>query len=336
MTPKQVIQYCVTPDGVRIAYSVIGNGSPIVRPSHWLTHLEYDLKSPVALPMVLGMSHRHAFVRYDARGEGMSQRDVAEISFDLWLNDLETVVDALELERFALLGISQGSAVAIAYAARHPERVSHLIIYGGFARGLLHRHDIERERRVLELSRTMVREGWGSDQQAYRQWFTSQFLPGATAEQARWFNDLELVSATPEIAEKHVVAAADINVFELLKEVRTPTLVLHCRGDQRVPFSNGEEIAANIPGAKFVPLEGQNHTFLAGEPAHRAFVDAVSSFLGDPPMKGTLPGTAGRSARLQSAVARVEQNWLVKVIVIFAAITGVVIFFLELWRMFHG
>ena len=335
MKPKQVIQYCATPDGVRIAYSVIGNGSPIVRPSHWLTHLEYDLKSPITLPMVLGMSRRHAFIRFDARGEGMSQRDVTDISFDLWLSDLETVVDALELERFALLGISQGSALAIAYAERHPERVSQMILYGGFSRGLLHQGDIERQRRVLELSRMMVREGWGSDQQAYRQWFTSQFLPGASAEQARWFNDLELASATPEIAEKHVAAAADINVFGLLKEISTPTLVLHCRGDLRVPFSNGEEIAANIPGAKFVPLEGQNHTFLAGEPAHRAFVDAVSSFLGDPPMKGPLPGTASRNARLQIAVARVEQTWLVKVIVIFAALSGVVIFFVELWRMLH-
>jgi len=333
MTMDQQIQYCTTSDGVRLAFAVTGKGSPIVRPSHWLTHLEYDLKSPVWRHLVLGLSQRHSLVRFDARGEGMSQRDVADISFERWVDDLETVVDKLALEKFTLFGISQSASVAIAYAVRHPERLSHLILYGGFARGFLHQGDAEKQKQLLELGRTMVREGWGSDQDTYRQWFTSQFIPGGTAEQAHWFNELERVSATPAMAEKHLVASAEINVVDLLPKIRVPTLVLHCRGDLRVPFSYGEEIAAGIPGAKFVPLEGKNHLFLADEPAHRRFFDAVATFLGDPTIKGSLPGTKNRKERLESAVANVEKNWVVKIIVILAAITGVVIFGMELWRL---
>ncbi len=329
----QQIQYCTTPDGVRLAYSITGKGSPIVRPSHWLTHLEYDLKSPVWRHLVLGLSARHSLVRFDARGEGMSQRDVADVSFERWVSDLETIVDALALDRFVLLGISQGGSVSIAYAAKHAERVSHLIIYGGYARGFLFPGDLEKHKHRFELDRAIVREGWGSNQDVYRQWFTSHFIPGGTAEQIRWFNELERVSATPEEAERHMAATAAIDVTDLLPKIRTPTLVLHCQGDLRVPFSCGEEVAAGIPGAKFVPLEGNNHLFLAGEPAHRGFFDAVSSFLGDPPFKGPLPGTAKPRERLESAVNAIEQNWVIKIIIILAAITGVAIFCAELWRM---
>jgi pimeloyl-ACP methyl ester carboxylesterase len=329
----QQIQYCTTPDGVRLAYSVTGKGSPIVRPSHWLTHLEYDLKSPVWRHLVVGLSQRHSLVRFDARGEGMSQRDVSDVSFERWVSDLETVVDKLALAKFALLGISQSASVAITYATRHPERVSHLILYGGFARGLLHRGSADKQKDLLELNRTMVREGWGSDHDVYRQWFTSQFIPGGTAEQARWFNELERMTATPEMAEKHVVTSAGINVLDLLPKVSVPTLVLHCRGDLRVEFSRGEELAANIPGAKFVPLEGNNHLFLAEDPAYRSFLQAVAAFLGDPPIKGTLPGTKNRRERLETAVANMEKSWIIKVIIIVAAITGVVIFGLEIWKL---
>ena len=331
----QHIEYCTSADGVRLAYSVTGVGSPIVRTSHWLTHLEYDLKSPVTRHMVLGLSQRHAFVRYDARGEGLSQRDVSEISFERWVTDLEAIVDRLDLKRLALFGMSQGAPLAIEYAVRHPERVSHLILCGGYARGLLHRGDPERQKKILELSRGLVREGWGSDEEAYRQWFTSQFIPEATAEQSHWFNELERISATQEVAERHVVAAAEINVADRLAKIRAPTLVLHCTGDQRMPFELGQELAANIPGAKFVPLASKNHILLPNDPAYREFLVAVAAFLGDPPIKGALPGTATPKERLEGAVKSVEQNWFVKIVVLLAAITGVVIFGLEMWRLAH-
>lgn len=331
----QQIQYCTSPDGVRLAYSVMGKGAPIVRAAHWLTHLEYDLKSPVWRHFVLGLAHRHTLIRYDARGEGLSQREVDEISFDTWLTDLETVVDAAKLDRFILLGVSQGAAVSIAYAVRHPERVSHLILHGGFARGFLYAGDPEKQAQNLELTRAIVREGWGREEDAYRQWFTSQFIPEASVEQARWFNELERVSATPEVAERHLIASARIDVSALLPQVRTPTLVTHARGDLRIEFWRGQELASGIPGAKFVPLAGKNHLFLANEPAHRAFFEAVANFLGDRPVRGALPGSSSAMDRFENAIRSLEQNWLMKIIAILAAVTGLAIFFVEVWKMWR-
>jgi pimeloyl-ACP methyl ester carboxylesterase len=331
----QHIQYCAAADGTQLAYSVIGNGTPIVRASHWLTHLEYDLSSPVWRHIVLGLADRHKLIRYDGRGTGLSQRDVKDISFDLWVSDLERIVDELALERFILVGISQGGPISIAYQVRHPERVSHLVIYGSYARGFLHRGDEEKQRKFVELNRTLVREGWGSDQDAYRQWFTSQFIPGGTIEQARWFNELERVSATADVMDRYITELSTIDVLDLLPKVHAPTLVLHCKGDMRMPFYLGQEIAAGIPHAKFVPLEGKNHIFLANEPAHRVFFNALASFLGERPYRGTLPGSAKLKDRLENNVKAIEQNWFVKLIVILAAVTGVIIFFEELWRAFR-
>jgi pimeloyl-ACP methyl ester carboxylesterase len=329
----QEIRFCTAPDGVQLAYSIVGKGTPIVRTGNWLTHLDYDLKSPVFRHFVLGLAERHQLLRYDSRGTGLSQRGVDEISFERWVGDIETVVDAAGLNRFILLGLSQGVSTAIAYAVRHPERVSHLILYGGYARGSLQRGDAQKAQENLALSAAMIREGWGKESESYRMFFTSQFIPGGSAEQYRWFNELELVSATPEMAERFVKELAKTNVVQLLPQVKVPTLVLHCRGDARVPFSESQMIAAAIPGAKFVPLEGKNHIFLANEPAHRAFLNAVASFLGEPPFKGPLPGSASVNERLDDSLKRIEQSWITKIVVLIAAITGVVLFGVEVWRM---
>jgi pimeloyl-ACP methyl ester carboxylesterase len=332
----QQIQYCKAADGVRLAYSVIGEGTPIVRASHWLTNLEHDLDSPVWRHILLGLAKRHKLIRYDGRGTGLSQRDVKNISFDHWVSDLECIVDELALDRFVLLGISQGGPISIAYAARHPERISNLIIYGSYARGFLHRDGGEKQQQFVELNRTMIREGWGSDHDTYRQWFTSQFIPGATTEQARWFNDLARVSATGDVMERFIVELSKINVVDLLPSIKVPTLIFHSKDEVRVPIQLGQEIAAGIPGAKFVPLETQNHIFLPNEPAHRAFFNALASFLGERPFKGPLPGTDTIKERIENRIKSVEQNWLIKIIVILAAITGVFIFVEELWRAFRN
>ena len=202
-----------------------------------------------------------------------------EISFNRLVEDLETVVNHAGLERFILIGLSQGGAVAIAYASRHPERLTHLILYGAFARGLLHRENPEKQRQTLELSRALVREGWGSDQDSHREFFTSQFIPDGTMEHHRWLNEVQRIAAAPEVAERILCLNADTDVVNLLPKVRVPTLVMHTRGDLRVPFSQGQEVAAGIPGAKFVPLESRNHIILADEPANRQLFDAISSFL---------------------------------------------------------
>jgi pimeloyl-ACP methyl ester carboxylesterase len=208
-----------------------------------------------------------------------------------------------------------------------------LIICGGFARGFLHRDDVDHEKQSLELSRALIRQGWGSDKEAYRQWFTSQFIPEATAEQSRCFNQTEHVSSTPEMAEKFLDVVADIDVNGLLPKVKIPTLVLHCRDDVRVPFPLGQELASRIPGAKFVPLEGRNHIILANDPAHRSFLNAIFAFLGDPPIKGVLPGSERFKDRLENTVKDLEQNWFIKLIAILAAIAGVLLFAEEVWRI---
>jgi pimeloyl-ACP methyl ester carboxylesterase len=294
----QSIQFCTTADGVRIAYATIGNGPPIVRPGHWLTHLEYDLKSPVWRHQLLALSEQHTLVRYDPRGTGMSDRDVGNISPELWSKDLEAVAGALRLDRFALLGMSQGGPAAIRYAVKHPEKVTHLILYGTYARGLLHRDDAAFGPEMLEAMCTLILKGWGSDNESYRELFSARYVSSSNREYIRWLNELEAVSASPEMAARYFRALADIDVRDLLPKVKAPTLVLHCRGDRATPFRFGRELAAGIAGAKFVALEGDNHVFLEHEPASRVFFHEIARFLGD-------------KRRLVSkiAVGRHARNW---------------------------
>ncbi len=330
---QQEIRFCTTSDGVRLAYATLGEGSPIVRTSHWLTHIEHELDSALFRHLLLGFAHNHRLLRYDARGNGLSQRDVDEISFERWVSDLETVVDAAGYDKFTLVGLSQGVSFAIAYAVRHPERVSHLILYGGYARGLLHRDgDPEKLKQSLELMCGLVREGWGSEEESHRQFFTSQFMPDSTVEQQHSMNELQRICATPAVAERMLRVMANVNVLNLLPKVNVPTLVLHMRGDVRQPLALSQEIAAGIPGAQFVPLEGRNHMLLPTDPAFRQFYNAVATFLGDKPVRGALPGTATFWQRLDAAISKLEHNWFIKLVVILAALTGVVIFFVEMWQ----
>jgi pimeloyl-ACP methyl ester carboxylesterase len=323
---KQQIQYCAASDGVRIAFAATGEGSPIVRTSLWMTHLQHDFTDPVWRHVVLGLARHHRLVRYDPRGEGMSQRDVKRIDFEGWMKDLEAVADAAGLERFALFGASQGAATAIAYAARHPERVSHLILYGGFARGHLKWGlDPAAVRRGLDLSKALIMQGWGRKDAAHRQWFTSTFLPEGSADQFRWFNRLQKLSAAPEVAARRVEVVAGIDVSDCLSRIKAPTLVLHCRDDGVIRFEQGEELAASIPGARLVPLEGENHLFLPDSEAHRDFIHAVCDFLGDPRPRGHLPGTRTLWERIDHRIRSAEQYWLIKVALLVGAVIGLVL-----------
>lgn len=279
MPLRQKIRFCTAADGVRLAYASVGEGPPLVKASNWLTHLEYDGQSPIWLPWIEALSRGRTYIRYDARGCGLSDRDPAEVSFERWVNDLESVVDALGLERFALLGISQGGAIAIAYAVRHPERVSHLVLYGAFARGRLMRGLGQAMVEESLLYSKLVQIGWGSEDEAFRQVFTSQFIPDGTLEQFRAFDRLQRVSASPGQAVASMNASALVDVSELARRVACPTLVMHSRRDQRVSFEEGRLIASLIPGARLVPLETRNHVLLDGEPAFRRFIEEVDAFL---------------------------------------------------------
>ncbi len=276
---EQEIHFCTTEDGVRLAYSHIGSGPPLVKTGNWMTHLEFDLETPIWRHFYRELSRDHTLIRYDARGNGLSDRDVEEVSFETFVTDLESVVDAIGLERFALLGISQGCAVSIAYAVRHPERVSHLILFGGYPVGWAKRARSAAEKEQGAAMLTLVRLGWGQENPAFRQLFTSQFIPGGTKEQVDWFNELQRISTTPEDAARNLIANGDTDVSTLLAQVSVPTLVMHSRDDARVPFDQGRRAAAGIPGARLVPLPSRNHLILEDEPAFPKFLQEIRAFL---------------------------------------------------------
>jgi class 3 adenylate cyclase/pimeloyl-ACP methyl ester carboxylesterase len=277
---EQDIRFCAASDGVQIAYATVGQGPPLVKAANWMNHLEYDWQSPVWRHVLHGLAQNHLLIRYDERGNGLSDRDVDDISFEAFVRDLETVVDAAGLKRFPLFGISQGCPVSIAYAVRHPERVSRLILYGGFAKGR-GRRGSSKDSEQAEAILTLMRQGWGQENPAFRQVFTSLFMPDATPDQARWFNDLQRITVSPENAVRIRQTTDQMDVSELLPQVTIPTLVLHCRDDAVQPFEQGRRMAAGIPGARFVALEGRNHLILEDEPAWPRFLREVESFLAE-------------------------------------------------------
>ncbi|MFG1497930.1 alpha/beta fold hydrolase [Saccharospirillum sp. HFRX-1] len=275
---RQKIQFCSAADGVRIAYASVGEGPPIVKAANWLSHLEHDWDAPIWSPLFRDLAKNHRFIRYDERGNGLSDWLVGELSFDAFVADLETVVEASGEDRFALMGISQGAAVSIAYTVKYPARVSHLILFGGYASGwrIGATPKVQREREAVI---TLTEAGWGQDNPAYRQIFSSTFMPSASAQELAWFNEFQRLTTSPENAARFLSVFGDIDVREQLAQVQVPTLVIHSLGDQRIPVSVGRDIAAAIPGAEFVGLESDGHLLLGRETASRAFVEAVRSFI---------------------------------------------------------
>lgn len=275
---RQEVHFCTTTDGVRIAYAEVGQGLPLVKAANWLNHLEYDWESPVWSPFLHTLAAERRLIRYDARGNGLSDWEVEDLSLEALVRDLESVVAATGLYRFPLLGMSQGCAISIAYAVLYPERVSHLILYGGFARGrrkLGSQQEIARSDAV----ETLIRQGWGQDNPAFRQMFTSLFMPEATAAQMHSFNDLQRITTSPENAARLRRVFDEIDVTNLLPRVTAPTLVLHCRNDAMQPFDEGRRIAAGIRGARFVAFEGRNHMILQSDPVWSRFFNEVERFL---------------------------------------------------------
>ncbi|HEY0304863.1 MAG TPA: alpha/beta fold hydrolase [Longimicrobiales bacterium] len=275
----QQIRFVTAKDGVRIAYATSGAGPPLVKPANWLTHLEYDWESPVWRHWLRELSRDHTLIRYDERGNGLSDRTILDFSFDAWVRDLETLVDELDLDRFPLIGLSQGCAVAIAYAAKHPERVTRLVLYGGYARGRLVRAKTPEELDEAHFIINSMPLGWARDNPAFRQFFATIFLPEGTPEQHRWFSELQRVTTTPENAVRLRHAAGEIDVTQLARTVQTPALVLHATGDAAVPFDEGREMAALLPNSRFVPLDSRNHILLADEPAFQKFLAETRNFM---------------------------------------------------------
>jgi len=300
---KQQIRFCRAHDGTRIAFAVTGNGSPLVRAPHWLTHLEYEWQSPLWRPWLTALTAGRSLVRMDARGCGLSDRGVETISFEAFVRDLEAVVDAAGLERFALFGHSQGGAIAMEYAVRHPERVSQLVLLGAYARGRLKRSPQSRSESEAQLK--LVEVGWGGDDPSYRQFFASQFMPGASLEQLRQMAELQRVSSSPTDATRILRAYYEIDVSAQVPRISCPALVLHARGDLRVPFEEGRAVAAMIPGARFVPLDSDNHILIENEPAFARLFEELRGFLGSAPSFG---GLTAREAQILEQIAQGLDN----------------------------
>ena len=288
MSIEQRIRFCIAPDRTRIAYATAGTGPPLVKVPNWMSHLEFDWQSPVWRHWWTELSRQYTLVRSDLRGCGLSDWHVEDMSREMRLQDLETVINALDLDRFALLALSGGGPVAIAYTVRHPEKVSHLVLYGSYARGRLKRDLTPDQRDEVETFRRIIQIGWGKANPAFRQVYTTLFIPDGTPEQLTWFNDLQRISTVPDIAARIVMADWSDDVSDLASQIAVPTRVLHAQGDAVVPFEEGRRLAALIPDAQFVPLASKNHVLLEPEPAWQHFLAEIRSFIG--------PGTAQPAA----------------------------------------
>jgi len=291
---EQQIRFCQTRDGANIAYATVGQGPPLVKVANWLGHLEFEWQSPVWRHWLESLSRHHRLIRYDERGCGLSDWDVDEFSLEAWVDDLEAVVSTAGLDRFPLLGISRGGPIAITYAVRHPDKVSHLILCGSYVRGWQNRELSPAKRQELEMLYDLIRLGWGQSNPAFRQVFTTLFMPEATPEQMQWFNDLQRVSTSPENAVKMRQASGRLDVTGLAPQLQVPTLIFHGRGDAVVPFAEGRLLATLIPGARFIPLDSINHILREDEPAWSHFLREVYAFL-DVPYEEPVEPRAERS-----------------------------------------
>lgn len=275
---RQTIRYCTTSDGVQLAYSFAGEGPPLIKVANWLNHLEYDWVSPMWAPLFHDFTRYRQLLRYDSRGVGISDWDVDEFSFERLVEDFETVTNASGLDTFALLGISQGAAIAIDYAARNPDRVTHLVLWGGFARGRRQRGNQD-DYAESEAFITLMRQGWGKETSPFRQMFASLYLPDANDEQIKWWTDMQRTATSPENAVHLRETIDDIDVSEKLAKVQTPTLILHSEREAVAPLSEARFMAARIPNAKFVALDSANHLVMHQEPEWHRAVSEIETFL---------------------------------------------------------
>ncbi len=275
---QQRVQFATAPDGVRIAWASIGDGPPVLKSPNWLNHIEYEWRSPVQGPLLASLARYCRLVRFDQRGNGLSDWDVETLSVDAMISDMETIVDAAGLKKFALLGISQGCAFSILYALKHPEQVNCLVLYGGYLRGRKRRPDPE-QRALFETLERTIADGWGSTNPVFRHFFTSNFIPDAPPATAANFDELQRIATSPENAMRLWHLNAEVDIVDVAKDLRVPTLVLHCKGERVAPLSEGRLMARQIPNAHFVELPGDNHLLLAGTPAFDQFHEEVEAFL---------------------------------------------------------
>jgi pimeloyl-ACP methyl ester carboxylesterase/DNA-binding CsgD family transcriptional regulator len=310
MSRPSDIRFARTDDGVNLAYAASGRGPALVRPPNWLTHIEHERTTPIWRPWIERLEKRSTLYRYDARGCGLSDRADGDVTLDRVVRDMEAVVDAAGLERFSLLGISLGGAISIAYAARHPERVTHLVLCGAWARGTLCRNPTPAQVAAFEAMVKLIEVGWGERNSAFVQMFTTQFFPEATREQADSFNEMQRMATSPQRAAKLASAFGAIDASIHLHQITCPTLVLHCTGDVRAPFEEGRYIAGGIRGARFQPLESRNHLPLPGEAVFEQALSMIDGFLpgGEPRSDASFPALTPREREIVELLAQGLDN----------------------------
>lgn len=278
LVDQSAVRYCLSGDGVSIAHAQVGEGYPLVLVGSWMTHLEKDWENPSWGHYLSHLARDFTIIRYDQRGNGMSDWDDVDISFDKMVDDLESLIDCYEYERVAIFGASQAASVSIAYTRRHPERVSHLILHGGYARGRRRRGDPEAAAESEALV-TLIRQGWGRDNPAFRQTMTSLFMPDASQQEAAWFNEFQKACGPGANIARFRQMFDEIDVTELLDCINVPTLVVHCVEDSVAPLSEGKLLASRIPGAQFVTLNSKNHMMFERDPEFPRFLHSVRNFL---------------------------------------------------------
>jgi pimeloyl-ACP methyl ester carboxylesterase/DNA-binding CsgD family transcriptional regulator len=313
---KQRLQFCTSRDGVRIAFATAGEGPPLVRVNNWFTHLELDWSSPVWQHWIDAFTQRRMLIRFDPRGSGLSDRNVTNLSLDAWVADIEAVVDAAGLRRFPLLGLCQGAVIAIAYAARHPDRVSRLVLYSPYLRGA-YAGVTEKYAKQAQALAQMIEVGWGREAGAFREIFANLLMPDGGREQLKWIGELQRRSASAEMACRLWNAFHAFDIRAEVGKVTAPTLVFHVRDDAMVPFEAGRQVAAAIPKARFVPLESKNHILLPQEKAWAVFRKEVDDFLDadedvGPVVHGGLSGLTQRERELLDSIARGLTNAEIK------------------------
>jgi len=276
----QGVRFCRSADGTGIAIGTNGKGPALVQAPTWMTHIELDWESRVWRPWLDQLADGHTLVRHDLRGCGLSDRDVAGVSLASFVADLEAVVDTLALQRFPLFGLCQGGVIAAAYAARHPDRVTQLVLYGSYVQGALARTGRTLEAREAEALATLIETGWARPTPAFREVFASLLMPDARPEVVRALSEMERHSTTPAMARRLWLAFHAFDIADVAPRLAVPTLVLHCRGDGMVPFEEGRRLATLIPGARFVALDGSNHILQSDDACWGRLWDEVHSFLG--------------------------------------------------------
>lgn len=304
LSTAQQIRFCTSRDGTRLAYATCGAGPPLLWIGHWIRHLNFDWENAVWRPWLSLLASRFSVVRYDWRGCGLSDREGVEFSLDKYVEDYEAVIEAAGLKVIDVFGCANGATTAVAYAARHPERVRHLILWGAQTSGYLVRGMSPRQREQGETRLKMIELGWPNDTPAYGQFFTMLHMPDASQDQLRSYNDLLRLTATPSNTVKLVRSFWEADIREFVPQVRCPTLVLHARQDAIIPFEEGRLVASLIPGARFIPVESRNHVLLETEPAWRQMVAAIDDFL---PAEPAGPVDGGASALLGELTAREHQ-----------------------------